>query len=77
MEDQIQDDLVEQNEVIDDTIPSAAIPSSSGLIFFGIALGFIKIIFFGGLNDKLSTIIDLATALILFVGIVGLFRDQI
>lgn len=77
MKDQIQDNLTDQDEMIDNTIHQVTTHSSTGLILFGIALCFVNSIFLGELSDRISSIINLMAVLILFVGIVGLFRDQI
>lgn len=69
-------ELVDEEELIDDTAHTAALPSSAQMIFLGLVLGFVKVMFLGGLSENLGTVVDLAIVLFLFVGIVGIFRDQ-
>jgi hypothetical protein len=47
------------------------------IAILGIAIGFIHTMFFGDLNETFSTVLNAATLLLIFVGIVGLFKNRV
>lgn len=51
--------------------------SSIHIAILGVAIGFVHNIFFSGLSENWSTALNALTILLIFIGIVGLFKNQL
>jgi hypothetical protein len=47
------------------------------IAILGIAIGFIHTMFLGNLSETWSTVLSAVAILLIFIGIVGLFKSQI
>ena len=51
--------------------------SSIHIAILGVAIGFVNNIFFENLNENWSTALNALAILFIFIGIVGLFKNQV